>query len=61
MVLCDTDVFIEYFKGDKNTKRKIDKIGVENFATSPITVMELYFGALNKRELTSIKRALSGL
>ncbi len=58
-ILCDTDVIIEYLKGNEATKNFFDKINSENIAISAITLMELFYGALNKRELNKIKRALS--
>ena len=61
MILCDTDVYIEYFKGKANAKSVFDKIGVSNIAISAVTVMELYYGALNARELAKIKEAISTL
>ena len=51
MTLCDTNVIIETLKGDEKTIKIIEGIGLENIAICSITVMELYFGALNKREL----------
>ncbi len=61
MILCDTDVYIEYFKGKADAKSLFDKIGVSNLAISAVTVMELYYGALNARELGKIKEAISTL
>ena len=58
-ILCDTDVIIEYLKGNETTKKIFDKLERTNVALSAITLMELYYGALNKRELNKIKRALS--
>jgi hypothetical protein len=36
-------------------------IGFKNISLSAVTLMELYFGALNKRELTKIKSQLLNL
>ena len=58
-ILCDTDVIIEYLKGNEATKKIFDKLKNKNIALSAITLMELFYGALNKRELKKIKRALS--
>ena len=51
MILCDTNIIIEIFKGNERTIEKIKTIGLENIVISSISVMELYFGAFNKREL----------
>jgi len=61
MILCDTNVIIEILKGNKTTINIIENIGLENIAISSVTVMELYFGALNKRELNKIKKHLQAL
>ena len=61
MVICDTDVFIEYLKGDSKTKKKLVQIGVKNIGLSVISVMELYYGAINKNELNKIKKAIASL
>ena len=61
MILCDTNVIIETLKGDDKTITIIERIGLENIAISSVTVMELYFGALNKRELNKIKKHLKAL
>lgn len=55
MVICDTNVIIEYFKGNNKTKNILKKIGFENISISSITVMELLFGALDKKELKLIQ------
>jgi predicted nucleic acid-binding protein len=61
VILCDTNVIIEILKGDEKTIKTIERIGLENIAISSVTVMELYFGALNKRELNKIKKHLKAL
>jgi len=61
MILCDTDVIIEILKGNEKIIKTIESIGLENIAISSITVMELYFGALNKNELDKIKKHLKAL
>ena len=58
MILCDTDIFIEALKNNPQTVNTIRIIGFENIALSVITLMELYFGALNKKELAFIKKRL---
>ncbi len=61
MVLVDTNVLIEAFKGNETATSSIVNIGIENVAVSSITAMELYFGALNKRELADIRREIEAL
>jgi len=61
MILCDTDIFIEAFKNNTLATGSLRRIGFQNIALSAITLMELYFGALNKRELVKIKSRLKKL
>jgi predicted nucleic acid-binding protein len=61
MVLCDTDVFIEAFKNNTLATDLFRRIGFDHIALSAITLMELYFGALNKKELSKIKNRLQKL
>ena len=61
MILCDTDIFIEAFKNNTLATGSLRRIGFQNIALSAITLMELYFGALNTRELLKIKSRLQKL
>jgi predicted nucleic acid-binding protein len=61
MILCDTDIFIEVFKNNTLATALFRRIGFQNIALSAITLMELYLGALNKRELLKIKSRLQKL
>ncbi len=58
MIILDTNIIIELFKGNTETKELVENINEENFAISVITSMELYYGAINKRELSKIKKFL---
>lgn len=59
MILCDTNILIEFYKNNQSVVRELQRIGVDNVAVSAITVAELYYGALNKRELRQIKNHLA--
>ena len=61
MILCDTDILIEFFKKNDIIVSALRDIGQERLAVSQITVAELYFGALNKIELARIRRDLAAL
>ena len=61
MILCDTNVIIEALKKNPDVIQTIEGIGLERIAVSVVTVMELYYGALNKAELKMIKRHLSSI
>ena len=58
MILCDTDIFIEALKNNPHTVSLLRKIGTDNIGLSSISVMELYFGAIDKKELKKIKSRL---
>jgi tRNA(fMet)-specific endonuclease VapC len=61
MILCDTNIVVEIFKGNKEIIELVETVGLDNVAISSITVMELYYGALNKRELNKIKKNLKAI
>lgn len=61
MILCDTNIIIEALKNNPIVIAEMEKIGLERIAVSVVTVMELYYGALQKAELRKIKRHLSSI
>ena len=50
LVLCDSNVSINWFKNDSSTINILNHIGLSNIVIPSITVMEIYQGALNKKE-----------
>lgn len=58
MILCDTNVFIHAFNGNKETIAQLEIIGLDNIVLSAITLMELYQGMGNKAELAQMKKKL---
>jgi predicted nucleic acid-binding protein len=58
MILVDTNVIIESLRGEEETVRLLEKIGLKNIAISTITEMELYIGARDKKELNFVKKRL---
>ncbi len=58
MIVLDTNILIEILKGDRRTIDKIESF-TEPLSVSSITVMELYFGALNKAELNKLEKFVS--
>ena len=48
LVVCDTNIFIEFYKGNKEIIANLHKIGIENIALSSVTAGELLFGAFDK-------------
>ena len=54
LVLCDTNVMIELLKGNEKVLEILKKIGFNNICISSITSMEIYYGALNNKELKEL-------
>ncbi len=61
MILCDTNVLIEFYKDNDEVIAILREIGLLELAVSMITVGELYFGARDRRELLKIKKHLASL
>ena len=59
MILCDTNILIEFYKGKSNIVSELRTIEQHQLAISIITQAELYFGAINKEELKKIKYNIS--
>jgi predicted nucleic acid-binding protein len=55
MILCDTNILIEFYKGNEPITTTLRTIGIPNLAVSVITAGELYYGARNKQELKKSK------
>ena len=55
MILLDTNILIEILKGDEKTIRKVQSFS-EELAITSISVMELYYGAINKTELNKLEK-----
>lgn len=58
MVLCDTNILIEFYKRKPRIIQELRRIGQDELAISVVTQTELYFGALDKEELRRIKQHL---
>lgn len=58
MVLCDTNILIQAFNGNKETIEQLNIIGYPNIILSAITVMELLQGMGNKIELAQMKKKI---
>ena len=59
MILCDTNILIDFYKGEPSITQFFRETGIDNLAISTVTTGELYFGARDKRELESIKKQLA--
>ncbi|MEQ9377395.1 MAG: type II toxin-antitoxin system VapC family toxin [Imperialibacter sp.] len=61
LVLCDTNIIIEFYKENATILEALKQIGQENIVLSIVTSGELMYGALNKKELNKINQDLSHL
>lgn len=59
MILCDTNILIEFYKNNPQILEELRRIGQNQLAISTVSQAELYFGALNKVELKKIKNHLT--
>lgn len=60
VILLDTNIWIDYFRGVKIVADFVDQLPKESIAISSIVVMELYKGSLNKAEFRKMKNRLKG-
>jgi len=56
-ILLDTNVLIEILKGNQTTVERVQTF--EDVAISAISVMELYYGAFNRLEVTKLEKFVS--
>jgi len=59
MILCDTNILIEFYRGNSVILDVLQEIGVTNLAISVITSGELFYGAQDKRELKKVQKHLA--
>lgn len=61
LVLCDTNILIEFYKGNIEIGKTLESIKQKNIRISVVTAGELLFGVLNKKELKQINKDISFL
>ena len=61
MILCDTNILIEFYKGNNGVLETLNRAGLDNLGVSIVSIGELYFGAKDKRELAKLQKHLSVL
>ena len=59
VIILDTDVLIDYLRGLRDAKSYIAGIPVAQRATTDVTLLELFKGAWDKRELMNIERFIT--
>jgi len=55
MILCDTNILIEFYKGRVDVMETFSAVGVSKLAVSVVMVGELFYGTCDKRELRSLR------
>ncbi|GAW85197.1 conserved hypothetical protein [Bathymodiolus platifrons methanotrophic gill symbiont] len=58
MIVLDTNVLIEILKGNEETIKTVHAFN-EDLVISSISVMELYYGAINKAETKKLEKFVS--
>lgn len=58
IILLDTNILIEILKGNEKTIETVQNFNT-TLAISSISVMELYYGAINKAELNKLEKFVS--
>lgn len=61
IVLCDTNIIIEFYKENAPIVSQLKSIGSKNIAVSVVTIGELIYGAFNKKELAQILKDANNL
>ena len=59
LVLCDSNIIINWFKNDHSTINVLEQIGLTKIVIPSITIMEIYQGALNNKELMQLKKKMN--
>ena len=58
LILCDTNILISWFRGDVETRTRLERIGLEHILIPSVTLMELLQGTRNKTETLQLKNKL---
>jgi tRNA(fMet)-specific endonuclease VapC len=59
MILCDTNILIEFYKGNSAIIDELHNIGLPDLAISVITTGELFYGARDRLELAKMQKHLA--
>jgi len=61
MILCDTNILVEFYKSAPEIIQEFHHIGQDKLSIRAITQAEFYFGAINKEGLKKIRKHLGFL
>jgi tRNA(fMet)-specific endonuclease VapC len=59
MILVDTDILIDFFRGHTGCRDWMARLGAQPIAISVVTAMELYVGCGDKAEQQQVRQKLS--
>lgn len=59
MILCDTNILIEFYKGNSAIIDELHEIGLPDLTVSVITIGELFHRARDKLELVKMQKHLA--
>jgi len=59
LIICDTNIFISLFRNIQQTVEELEIIGSENVLIPSISVMELYRGMQNKKEMAEMQKKIN--
>ena len=58
MTICDTNIFIEFFRKNNSIRLELDNIGYDDIVVSDVVRAELFFGAKDKADLHNITKCM---
>lgn len=58
-VICDTNIFISLFRNIPQTVAELEIIGSKNVLIPSVSVMELYRGMQNKKEMADMHKKIA--
>lgn len=59
LIICDTNIFISLFRNIPRTVDELGIIGSENVLIPSVSVMELFRGMQNKKEMTEMQKKIN--
>ena len=59
LIICDTNIFILLFRNIQQTVEELEIIGSENVLIPSVSVMELYRGMQNKKEMAEMQKKIN--
>jgi predicted nucleic acid-binding protein len=57
--ILDTDVLVDYFRGVAVAQDYIERISPDQRSTTDVTLMELFRGAQNRRQLVNVEKFMT--